>query len=390
MADYLKVEPRLTVEQKTALAGHLAASLNAEGPDGRNGRTEDFVQAESILRLLAWNGEPPIVDAMARAAALNPHTPRSLAWALANEDDVAAERVLEVAGALSDADLVSIVQSSPNLAKLQAVARRPAVSADVSRSLAHHGDEATLQTLLANTKADIPDDAYNTALDRFGQVDAIVENIIDREAVSPAIVQRVSESGPSPQLAKKIAVKAAQTQAASSVPLAAAAPPSASVSIPAPAPTSPRAPVAVPAALPGFIDEQSDAAWETRLAQMVADKSLNEWALVRQLCLGNFDFFARALSALTKVPKDDVISKLLGDPSTHLPALWKAAALPADWLAMASAALAALVQIDRSTNKTDRDLFSKNIINRTQANLKSQKVVLSSLQQRFFGRPGSR
>ena len=139
MADYLKAEPRLSVEQKAGLASYLATGLNAQGSSA-----EDFAQAESILRMLAWNAEPPIVDAMARAAAANPNTPGSLAWALANEDDVAAERVLEVAGALSDADLVSIVESSSNQAKLGAIARRPAVSAEVSRSLAHHGDEATM------------------------------------------------------------------------------------------------------------------------------------------------------------------------------------------------------------------------------------------------------
>lgn len=288
---------------------------------------------------------------------------------------------------------MSIAETSPNLAKLTAVARRPVVSAEVSRSLAQHGDEATLHTLLANTKADIPEDAYNTALDRFGQDEKIVEEIIDREAVSPAIMQRVSDAAPSPRLAEKIAAKEKKAQAAAAASLDDLPMVYPTASTPAPAPASPppppRAPV-VPAVLPGFIDEQSDAAWETRLTQMIADKTLNEWALVRHLCLGNFDFFARALATLTKVPKDDVVSQLLSDPATHLPNLWKAAALPSDWLAMASAALAALVQIDRSANKSDRDLFSKNIINRTQANLKSQKVVLSSMQQRFFGRPGSR
>jgi len=142
--------------------------------------------------------------------------------------------------------------------------------------------------------------------------------------------------------------------------------------------------------MPGYIDEQSDAAWEKRLAQMIADKTLNEWALARQLCSGEFDFFARALSTLTKTPKDDVVSQLLNDPSTHLPGLWNAAGLAADWLPVAFAALAALVEMDRSANKADRDLFSRNVTNRALANLKSQKVVLSSMQQRFFGRPGQR
>ncbi len=375
MADYLKAEPRLTIEQKTALASYLATGLNTQ-----KGSAEDFAQAESILRLLVWNAEPPIVDAMARAAAANPHTPRSLAWALANEDDVAAERVLEVSRALSDADLMSIVQSSPNLAKLSAVARRPSVSAEVSRSLAHHGDATTMHTLLGNAKADIPDDAYSTVLDRFGQDEQITESIIDRETVSPAIVQRVSESGPSPRLAEKIAARHVAPSVSSPVP-AQAAPL-------ADAPSSPPPQAAVPAVLPGFTEEQSDAAWETRLAQMIADKSLNEWALVRQLCQGNFDFFARALSALTKTPKDDVVARLLSDPSAHLPDLWKAASLPADWLAVAAASLAALVHIDRSASKADRNLFSRNIVDRAFASLKSQKVALSSMQRRFFGRPG--
>src|SRR3569623_1628178 len=81
---YLNVESLLSVEQKAALATRLAAALDQKGDP------EVFANAEAILRLLVWNAEPGVVESIAQAAASNPNTPRSLAWALAHDDDAAA------------------------------------------------------------------------------------------------------------------------------------------------------------------------------------------------------------------------------------------------------------------------------------------------------------
>ena len=79
--------------------------------------------AEAILRLLIWSDEKRVVESLAQAAAGNPGTPRNLAWALANDDEAVALPILAAAVSLSDADLISIVESANSVAKMGAIAR---------------------------------------------------------------------------------------------------------------------------------------------------------------------------------------------------------------------------------------------------------------------------
>ncbi|MHB1207884.1 MAG: DUF2336 domain-containing protein, partial [Rhodospirillaceae bacterium] len=228
---------------------------------------------------------------------------------------------------------------------------RPAVSAEVSRSLVSHGGEDAVQTLLANAKAQIPDDAYGTALDRFGQSERIQEGIIDRGVVSAAIVQRLTE------LNSKLRDKLSGHRPS--------------------------------AAMPGYAEAHSDTEWEARLSALIADRSLNETKLVRELLLGNLEFFARALSAASKAPYLDVREGVLAAPPA-LASFWQSAGLPKDWLAVAAAAVTALIQADRSGGKADRELFCRNIASGTLANLKAGKITLTEAQRRLFPRPGFR
>lgn len=342
-ADYLAAEAKLTPEEKAVLAGHLAATLDAGG--------KDFAEAEAVLRLMTWNAEPRVIEAMAKAAATNPNTPRSIAWALANDDETAATLVLEACASLADADLVSLVQSGGNTGKMRAIARRPVVSEEVSKSLIDHGDEDAVHTLLANRKARISDDAYGAALDRFGQSERIQEDIIGRPAVSAPLAQRLS-AYLSPALKDKLAAR-----------LAALMP------------------------LPGIVEPLSDDTWAMRLAPLIKSRALNETALVRQVLQGNLEYFVRALSALSRVPYAKVRVAVLETPPALAP-FWQGPALMRDWLPLAVAAVEALIHVDQSAGKTDKDLFSRNILARTHANLKAGKITLTDAQKRFLQRPG--
>lgn len=342
-ADYLAAEAKLTAEEKAALASHLAASLGATA-------SKNFAEAEAVLRLMTWNAEPRVIEAMAKAAAGNPNTPRSIAWALANDDETAAAMVLEMCASLADDDLVSLVQSGSASSKMCAIARRATVSEEVSKSLVAHGDEDAVHTLLANAKAKISDDAYGTALDRFGQSERIQEGLIGRPALSAPLAQRLSAHC-SPQFKDRLAARLA-----------------------AQAPTT----------MPGYFEALSDAEWAAALALMVRDKSASE-ALVRQVFQGNLEFFVRALAAWSKAPYAEVRAAALAEPPA-LASFWTSAALAKDWLPVAVAAVAALIHVDQNAGKADQDLFSRNIVARTQANLKTAKVTLTDAQKRFLMR----
>lgn len=345
-ADYLAAEARLTDEEKAVLATHLAGSLGVPG-----GAVAAFEEAEAVLRLMTWNSEPRVVEAMAKAAAANPHTPRSLAWALANDDEAAATLVLEACAALSDEDLVSLVQSSENSGKMCAIARRTKVSEEVSRSLVGHGNEDAIHTLLANAKAQIPDDAYGTALDRFGQSARIQEGIVGRPVLSASLAQKLSASM-SPEFKAKLAGKLAEL---------------------------------IP--MPGYVVERSEEDWIKHLAPQITNRSLTEIHLVRQLTFGHLEFFARALAALSGASYAEVRAGVLDTLPAFAP-YWQAARLPKDWLPVAEAAVTAVIQVDRTVGKADEDLFARNILSRTQANIKAARITLSDSQRRLFMKPG--
>ena len=348
-ADYLKVEPVLSVGQKTALATRLATSLNAQGSD-----PDESANAEAILRVIVWNAEASVIASMAQAAADNPNTPHSLAWALANDEEAAAMPILKASTALSDTDLVAIVEATESSSKMGAIAGRSTVGVEVSRSLARCGDENTVHLLLGNANADIPDDAYASMLDRHGQHERIQAGIIGRDALSSRIATRLSgmvSGGLADQLAQ-------------------------------------RHQVAAPADLPfpvGVMDGLNAEDLDELVAEMVVEGSINASFLVRKLCLGNFEFFCRALAAKAQTPNDEVRAGVAASAADYLPALWEKAALSVEWLPVASAAVTTLVHIDQNYGKADPEVFRKNIVDRTVAALKADKHVLTDAQKKVLG-----
>ncbi len=352
--DYLKAEPKLSVEEKSALATGLARALNANLGDAAH-----FTEAEAILRLLIWNAEPRVVEAMGKAVANNPHAPKSLAWALANDDEAAAQPVLESYVGLSDDDLVAIVEASGNFSKMGAIARRATVSEQISRSLVQHGDESTMHSLLANAKAVISDDAFGHMLDRFGEHERVQESVADRESLSPLIVQRLAEAA-----SENVAAKLAQRH---------------------------QTPQSHVAQIPGYLIENgSDEDLEQHIAKLIARKSIDGQMLVHHLCLGDFVFFYHALAAMTGSPKNDVCGRILESPSTHLSQYWDKGSLSQQWFPVAVAAVSALIHIDQNYSKDDRLLFSRNIVERTVAILKAEKFPPNDAHRRFFVRHGVR
>ncbi len=345
----MKVEPLLSGEQKTALAVRLAAALN-----GNEASADESAQAEAILRLIIWNGESDITESLAQAAAGNPNTPHSLAWALANDDDRAATPILAAASALSDADLVAIIETTDSFTKMGAIAGRPTVREDVSRSLVERGNEEVAHLLLGNAKAEIPDDAFACMLDRFGQDDRIHQDILNR-GVPPSIRQRLANfesKSPDQQSAPKPESETVRTHSAST-------------------------PI-------GYLDELSEQDLDEMVSQMIAERSMTASFLVRKLCLGHFDFFCRSLSVTARLPKDDVCRLALEPPPGRMPELWQKSSLAAGWLPVVTAALSALLQIDQRYSKSDVQVFRRNIVDRTLAILKAEKYEMTDGQKNFF------
>ena len=121
------------------------------------------------------------------------NVPHAVAHGLASDPDKRiAAPVLRHSPALTDEDLVNIVQSgAPDWAH-QAIASRNQVSERVSGALVNAGATPTVTRLLKNQSADIGEPAMENIVDRAPDVEAWHEPLVKRPALPLRLAQKVS------------------------------------------------------------------------------------------------------------------------------------------------------------------------------------------------------
>lgn len=109
-----------------------------------------------------------------------------------------AEDVLEVARpilaeslALSDADLVAVIESR-SIEHARVIATRRELSADLATALIRTDDETVVLRVAANENAAIPTPAYHRILDRFGEHASITDAVAQRRALPVAVAERMA------------------------------------------------------------------------------------------------------------------------------------------------------------------------------------------------------
>jgi uncharacterized protein (DUF2336 family) len=153
--------------------------------------------AEEIFRIMMRDAEVRVREALSRHLKESRTLPRDVALALARDVDSVALPMLECSDVLTDADLIAIVRSS-GVAKQVAVAQRSMVSASVSEALVETGDETVVSALVANVRADIPEDRLAAVVDQFAGSEAVQTNMLRRPdlplTVAERLVARASDS----------------------------------------------------------------------------------------------------------------------------------------------------------------------------------------------------
>jgi uncharacterized protein (DUF2336 family) len=112
----------------------------------------ELALAEKIIRAMAADVEVKVRESLSKQLQESPTLPHDVALTLARDVDSVALPVLEFSEALTDEDLIEIVHNS-DASKQMAIARRPAVSTDVSDALVDTGDEQVVVTLVENDSA---------------------------------------------------------------------------------------------------------------------------------------------------------------------------------------------------------------------------------------------
>ena len=353
LTDYLKIEPKLSAEQKAALAVFLARSAFSQD----RGQSDE---AESIIQLIIWNSEVEVAETIAGAAALESELARPVVWMLANEDARVAAPVLEKSAVLTDEDLVGIIAWSGSTTKMNAIARRPAVTEVVSHSLVSHGDETTAVTLLENTGAVVSADAFDVMLDRFGELEKVQDAIVGRNVIYSSTAQRllslITNEDTKAALAARETV--AHTAPASAADLRAL----------------------------GLDAAESEQTLAAGVDVLLKNKALTEPVLADLLLEGSFELFVRALARKTQSDVKDTRQRVMDASAEGLKAGWAAAGLSAEWLPLVQATLHALGQLRDASSVADARLFRRNLYTLAGGIMRRDGVKLKGSPLDFFTR----
>ncbi len=158
----------------------------------------DSQAAEQIFRLLMRETEINVRVALSAHVKSSRNLPRDIAVALARDVEEVALPVLEHSMALTESDLIELVQAAHDDTRLLAVARRDAVPEKLSDTLIARGNDEVATALVHNIGADISESGMGRIVERFPENKPLMSALVSRPqlpaTVAEKLINHVSES----------------------------------------------------------------------------------------------------------------------------------------------------------------------------------------------------
>lgn len=180
---------RLLAQPSVEVRSELAVKVGQE-IDSTRLTTDELAIAQDIARLMAQDVAQTVRQALAESLRRAVRLPRDVAMRLAQDVEAVALPILSSSPALTDEDLVAIVQQA-SLAGHQAIAARPEVSEPVSDALIAVAAEPAVVTLLQNQRARIGEAGLNQAVTRFAASDAVKASMVHRATLPMTVAERL-------------------------------------------------------------------------------------------------------------------------------------------------------------------------------------------------------
>lgn len=298
--------------------------------------------AEEILRSMTRDAEVIVRAALSESLKDNPDLPKDIALSLAADVVDVAMPMLEFSKALSDADLLEIIQNKPPPGHQMAVARREIVSESVSDALVATEHEDVVAELVANEGALISENTMNRVVDTFGESNRVSASLVRRQTLPLTVAERlvtlVSESlrehlvthhELSPSVATDILLQ-----------------------------TRERATVGLVRPGTNVMD------LEELVAQLDHNKRLTPTLILRALCMGDTGFFEAALARRAGISVLNAYA-LIHDPGSRgFKALYKECALPEDMFPVFRTAIEVSEETDYDGGEDDQRRYRQRMIER--------------------------
>jgi uncharacterized protein (DUF2336 family) len=146
------------------------------------GQAPQMALFDDVLSQLAGEMEEAVRAELAEQFADTPDAPRRLLSDLAASDIAVAGPVLSRSPALTEDDLLGLARTHGQ-DHLRAISQRPSLSMAVADAIVERGDDATLQVLLSNERAELSRAAHEAAVDRATTNPELHEAVVRRAAL---------------------------------------------------------------------------------------------------------------------------------------------------------------------------------------------------------------
>lgn len=149
--------------------------------------------AEQIIRLLVQDSVIRVRRAISESLQGNPHIPRDIALALANDLESVATPMLSMSSVLRDNDLIDLILQSDELWRYIAIAQRENLSENVSGSLVNTQINDVIRTVLENPTAHISEVSFHQIAEKAKEDGSLVDAMLSRGSLPLAAVERLTQ-----------------------------------------------------------------------------------------------------------------------------------------------------------------------------------------------------
>jgi len=301
---------KLMQEPSGKVRGIVAGKIASDYREGIFSPSEMAV-ANDIFRILLKDIEKKVRQSISEQLAHSPNVPKDIILSIANDEVEVAVPALEFSRLLTDNDLLKILSSSEEVARLRAIARRENLSAMISTGLAETQNMSVLSDLFANKTAVIPDGAILSAWNQIAANESLAALLVNRGGLSLAVVEKMI-SGVSDELKQRL-IKEYKVSS----------------------------PMANKASLDarewellGFVAANSDMnpdddeQIEDLVTQLSLSGRLTHSMLIRALCIGSLNLFETGLARLAGVPRVNARLLLSDAGGLGFHSIYRAANMP--------------------------------------------------------------
>ncbi|MGB0682741.1 MAG: DUF2336 domain-containing protein [Magnetovibrionaceae bacterium] len=317
---------------------NTAAKIAARFGDELGGKERAL--AEEIFRIMVKDAEVRVREALAQNLKENPNVPHDVAVTLANDVSEVALPMLEFSDVLTDADLLTIVNSQDET-KQVAIAHRESVSESVSEALVASHNEEVVTTLVKNEGAAISETSLQNVVEEFGENEVLQEAMVMRPklpvTVSERLVTMVSE-----QLQAEL-VKRQDLQPGLATDLILQSRERATITL-------------------------GGEGSEVELAQLIRQLSENDRLtpsiMIRAVCMGDMDFFEHAMAAKLGIGIVSIRQLIYDKGSLGLKGAFEKAGLPMSAYPAVRAAIDVANENQLDGGEQDRERYARRMLER--------------------------